>query len=572
MPAQNRDAAPNIILIITDDQGIGDLGYTGNPFVKTPQIDHLAARSMRFTNFHVNPVCAPTRAAIMTGKYPETTGVYDTYNGGATMATEEITLAEVLKANGYQTGIVGKWHLGDNYPHRPMDQGFMHALTHKSGGIGQPGDVENFAAGDRAYFDPVLFKNGKKVRTKGYCSDVFTEEAIAFIKDQRADPFFLYLAFNAPHTPLQVPEKYQNLYKDISLADYRKEFRGKDSDVENMTERDLEDARKVYGMVTNIDDNVGKIIRTLEDEGISEKTIVIFMSDNGPQQRRFKAGYRGQKGSVYEAGVRVPFFMFGPGQGIPEDSETNVLSAHIDLLPTLVELANIRSGLPDDLVGRSLVPLIMNRSQSPSERVVFTEWGRGYPVPYRNMSVHQGEYKLVAHTHHAASVDAFELYDLTKDPFEKNNLVRQERKRAEAMKDKLDGWLDALSAHPNNLRNYTIPIGSAAENPVVLNRNDAKGPSGVWTQSEIYAWWDVEIVEDGVYDFDFQFLENLTTPGNIVLKLYPYHFVFPVTGNGLDTVKLKDIRLRKGVYRLEPSYAFDGKSWLPLKVSVTRIK
>lgn len=570
LPAQNLQDKPNIILIITDDQGIGDLGYTGNPFVKTPHIDQLARKSMRFTNFHVNPVCAPTRAAIMTGKYAQTTGIYDTYNGGAIMATEEITLAEILKANGYETGIFGKWHLGDNYPFRPIDQGFTHSVVHRGGGIGQPGDYENFFAGDRSYFDPVLFHNEKKLRTTGYCSDVFTNEALAFIKSRRQPPFFIYLAFNAPHTPLQVPQQYYDLYRKISLEDYKKEFRDTDADVEKMTEKDLEDARKVYGMVTNIDDNIGRIIRTLQSENIADNTIVIFMSDNGPQQRRYKAGYRGLKGSVYEAGVRVPFFIYGPALGIPEGKETNVLSAHMDILPTIAQLANIKTGLPRDIEGHSLMPLIKDGMRSLHERTLFTEWGRGYPVPYQNMSVHKGDYKLVTQTHYQGTVDDFALYDIANDPSEKNNLIHQQRARAESMKDELDGWLDELNAHPNNRRVYNIKIGTSGENPVVLNRNDAKGPVGVWTQSEIYAWWDIEIAEDGIYHFSFRFLEDLKTPGDMVLKLYPYHFSLPVKDRDSNTLKMKDIRLRKGIYRLEPQFVFEGKQWLPFYVGVER--
>ena len=561
---------PNIILIITDDQGIGDLGYMGNPLIKTPHLDRLAARSTRFTNFHVNPVCAPTRAALMTGKYPQKTGIYDTYNGGAIMASEEITMAEIFSQHGYQTGIFGKWHLGDNYPFRPTDQGFAHALVHRGGGIGQPGDVSNFFAGDSAYFNPVLYANEKPVKTKGYCSDVFTDGAIDFIKKAENTPFFLYLAFNAPHTPLQLPQKYYDLYTDLTLDDYKRKFRGKDNDVENMTEGNLEDAKKVYGMVTNIDDNIGRIIDVLDREKLSDNTVIIFMSDNGPQQRRFKVGYRGLKGSVYEAGVRVPFFVYNSGKRIPKNKEVHARAAHIDLLPTLVELSGIRADLPEDLDGRSLVELIKNSSVSLPERGLFTEWGRGYPVPYKNMSVHRGNYKLVAQTDYQAPIESFELYDLNTDPSEAHNLIANEKDRAIALKSELDDWMDALYAHPNNNKLFYIRIGTPHENPVELNRNDAKGASGIWTQSEVYGYWDIEVVEDGVYDFDVHFLEELSEAGNMVLKLYPYHFSLPVEPESKRYVEMKGIKLRKGTYRLEPHYAFGGKQWLPLYVSVEK--
>jgi len=196
---QPEQPLPNIVLIMTDDQGMGDVGYRNNPFVETPWIDSLAGVSIRLNNFYVSPVCAPTRASLMTGRYSIRTGVFDTYNGGAIMATSEVTLAEYLKKKNYHTGIFGKWHLGDHYPFRPGDQGFDESLVHKGGGIGQPGDIDNYFKGDSSYFNPVLYHNDVPVATRGYCSEVFTQGAIDFIQESKAKPFFLYLAFNAPH-------------------------------------------------------------------------------------------------------------------------------------------------------------------------------------------------------------------------------------------------------------------------------------------------------------------------------------------------------------------------------------
>ena len=202
---------PNIILIITDDQGYGDFGFTGNPHVKTPVLDNFAKQSIRFNNFYVCPVSAPTRAGLMTGRYSLRTGVRDTYNGGAMMASSEVTIAEMLREAGYATGIFGKWHLGDNYPMRPCDQGFDESVIHLAGGMGQPGDFTTWPNGDSSYFDPVLWHNGKQQKYVGYCSDIFTSNAVDFLEENRNRPFFCYLAFNAPHTPLQVPERYYNL-------------------------------------------------------------------------------------------------------------------------------------------------------------------------------------------------------------------------------------------------------------------------------------------------------------------------------------------------------------------------
>ncbi|MBT4709098.1 MAG: sulfatase-like hydrolase/transferase, partial [Flavobacteriaceae bacterium] len=206
---------PNVILIITDDQGFGDIGYNGNTKINTPNLDNLANESIRFNNFYVSPVCAPTRSSLMTGRYSLRTGVRDTYNGGAIMSSDEITIPEVLKEANYKTGIFGKWHLGDNYPSRPSDQGFDESLIHLAGGIGQVGDITNYFQGNKSYFDPILWLNNKKKKYDGYCSDIFTNEAINFVDKNKSERFFCYLSFNAPHTPLQLPIKYYEMYKDL---------------------------------------------------------------------------------------------------------------------------------------------------------------------------------------------------------------------------------------------------------------------------------------------------------------------------------------------------------------------
>jgi len=342
---------PNVILIITDDQGYGDLGVTGNPHVKTPVIDALAKESLRFNNFYVSPVCAPTRASLMTGRYSLRTGIRDTYNGGAIMASNEVTIAEMLKKADYKTGIFGKWHLGDNYPSRPSDQGFDESLIHLSGGIGQVGDITTYFKGDKSYFDPILWHNNKKEAYSGYCSDIFTDNAIAFIEKNKEAPFFCYLSFNAPHTPLQVPEKYYQQYASIDPASG---FENDDRPFTEMSNKDKEDARKVYAMVTNIDDNLGKLFKKLDDLNIADNTLIIFMTDNGPQQIRYVAGMRGRKGSVYKGGVRVPFYMKYPAS-FKGDKDIESVAAHMDVLPTLSEICNV--DLPKEKVidGKSLV-------------------------------------------------------------------------------------------------------------------------------------------------------------------------------------------------------------------------
>ncbi|MFT6797227.1 MAG: arylsulfatase A-like enzyme, partial [Maribacter sp.] len=343
---------PNVIIIMTDDQGYGDFGITGNPHVRTPNIDGFATESTRFNNFFVSPVCAPTRASLMTGRYSLRTGIRDTYNGGAIMASTEVTIAEMLKQADYKSGIFGKWHLGDNYPSRPMDQGFDESVIHLSGGMGQVGDITTYFKGDRSYFDPVLWHNNKKEAYTGYCSDIFTEQAINFIDKNKDSPFLCYLAFNAPHTPLQVPKKYYEQYKDI---DPDSGFENDSRPRKSMTEKDKEDARKVYAMVTNIDDNFGKLLKKLDDLDIADNTLIIFMTDNGPQQTRYVGGLRGRKGDVYQGGVRVPFYIRYPS-GFEKNTDIETRAAHIDILPTVAQICNVELPKETLIDGKSLVP------------------------------------------------------------------------------------------------------------------------------------------------------------------------------------------------------------------------
>ena len=307
---------PNIVLIMTDDQGWAQLGSHGDPVLKTPHLDALAEEAVEMTRFYVSPVCAPTRAALMTGRYNYRTGVVDTYLGRAMMHPDEVTIAEILGGNGYRTGIFGKWHLGDNYPLRTVDQGFQESVVHKGGGIGQPSDPPG-----SDYFDPILFHNGEQKQFSGYCTDVYFDEAMRWIGDGGDAPFFAYIPTNAPHSPYLVPDSYREPYAQQGLSD--------------------KDAR-IYGMITNIDENVGKLLAHLESTGLASNTIFIFMTDNGPTTRLYHAGLREQKGSVYENGIRVPFLARWPEQLEPR--KTDRMGAHIDIAPTLLAAAG--SGAP----------------------------------------------------------------------------------------------------------------------------------------------------------------------------------------------------------------------------------
>ena len=462
---------PNVILIITDDQGYGDLGINGNPHVKTPVLDNLARQSTRFNNFYVCPVSAPTRSGLMTGRYFLRTGVRDTYNGGAIMASDEVTIAEMLKKAGYATGSFGKWHLGDNYPFRPVDQGFDESVIHLTGGMGQPGDITTYLRGDSSYFDPVLWHNGQQEEYEGYCSDIFAREAIRFIENTYEQPFFCYLAFNAPHTPLQVPNEYYQIYKDI---DPSKGFENDSRPFQVMSEKDKEDARKVYAMVTNIDDNIGFLLKKLDELGITENTVLIFMTDNGPQQRRYNAGMRGLKGSVYRGGVRVPFYLRYPAIGA-NSKDIEAVAAYIDIMPTIAGLCNIQLPAGRKIDGINLLPLITGGKTSMDERALFFSWTRHNPELYNNVALLKGGYKIVGHTDYNPPLESFELFDIEHDPFEQNNIIEAYPEKAIGLKSEMDKIFIELTGSPNMIDPPYIEVGTPYENPVILNRNDAGG-------------------------------------------------------------------------------------------------
>ncbi len=559
---------PNVLLIITDDQGYGDLGYHGNPDIQTPGLDRLASESVRFTNFYVCPVCAPTRSTILTGRYHPRTGVYDTYNGGATMATEEQTIAEILKDNGYATGIFGKWHLGDNYPFRPQDQGFSTSLIHPGGGMGQVADVYNFFQGDRSYFDPILLENGKTSKKRGYCSDIFTYGAIDFIRKHKDDPFFAYLSFNAPHTPLQVPEEYYAMYKNLEFDTSKYAIKG--YPINDMNSSQQEAARKVYAMVTNIDDNLNQLFGELENLNLKEKTLVIFLTDNGPQQIRYVGGLRGRKGSVYEGGIRVPFFMDIPGEEF-HNQDIKITGAHIDLLPTILEYCKVDIPVNLEIDGKSLWPTIKGKKPEWKDRPLFFHWQRGMPEPYRNIAVRKGDYKLVGQVDYTASVEEFELYNIKEDPFELVNLMDQNLAKGNELKSDFDSYYNSI-IHNTNLNPQRVHLGNPYENPVILNRNDAKGPPGIWAQDRIYAYWAVRVTEPALYTIKFVFKEKIPGSGKMLMKVGPVQRTVDYFDTSTNSIQMKDVELVEGDFLFDAWFSYEGNTLLPFYVEVTRQK
>ena len=557
-PIENK--TPNVIIIMTDDQGFGDLGINQNPNIITPNIDKFANKSIQFNNFFVSPVCAPTRSSLMTGRYSLRTGVRDTYNGGAIMSNNETTIAEILKEANYATGIFGKWHLGDNYPFRPSEQGFDESLIHLAGGIGQVGDFTNYFKGDTSYFDPILWKNNKQNQYEGYCSDIFAENAIEFIEKNKNNSFFCYLSFNAPHTPLQVPEKYYNMYKDLNpelgFSDDLSDFR--------MNEKDKEDARKIYGMVTNIDDNIGKVINKLKELKIEEETIIIFMTDNGPQQIRYNSSMKGRKGTVYNGGIRVPFYI-QYSEKFKESKVINKMSAHIDVLPTILELCNLN--VPNDrkIDGQSLVPFI--NSKSTNDRFLFSYWTRRFPEKYINMSIQNDNYKLVGNNDFDSKIEEFELYDLVEDPNENNNIISQNIETARSFKKEMDNSIDDLLKSKNIKNPPRIIIGSEFENPTILNRNDASGERGVWAQNDIYTFWKVNF-KKGIYDFKFKFKDSIANKGTLFTEINNRVYSKKIDKAINNTLEMNNISIDNSEFDLISFLKLDSKKIYPFWIEI----
>ncbi len=520
------DARPNIILIMTDDQGWAQLGVHGDPVLQTPNLDRFAEESVELTRFYVAPVCAPTRASLMTGRYHYRTGVVDTYLGRALMAADETTIAEMLSDEGYRTGIFGKWHLGDNYPMRAIDQGFQEAILHRGGGIGQPSDAPG-----TDYFDPILYHNGEEKRYEGYCTDIYFDEAIRFINESMDAPFFVYLPTNAPHSPYLVPASYRERYTEQGLED--------------------KDAR-IYGMIENIDDNVGKLLTHLADTGRRDNTIVIFMTDNGPTTRLFDAGLRAQKTSVYEGGIRVPFFIRWPARIQPKKVET--IAAHIDVAPTLMDAVGSPLSPAVEVDGRSLMPLLSEAAPEWRERLIFIQAHRGNePEIWRNAAAIGQQYKIVQPLSFARPMprDAQrELYDLEADPGEQNDLSQEIelRQQIRRLNKDYEIWFQDVGRS----RGYApqrIYLGAPEENPVTLTRQDWRVTgSGTWAKGDTGAWAvEVRVSGDYAVKMDFDALEQ---PARIELEIGSATKAVDL-GVGADSAEFPLVELQRGAALLE---------------------
>ena len=421
--AATAQQPPNIVLVVTDDQGWWDIGSHGNDAIETPNMDRLAAGGVELTRFYVQPVCAPTRAGLMTGRHYLRTGVYNTRFGGDTLDPGERTLAEVLRESGYRTGIFGKWHLGEYRRFHPDQRGFDEAVF--------------FSAGHtERYWEPdALLRNGQTVHVRGHITDVLTDAASTFVRSRGDQPFFLYMAYNVPHTPLIVSDALDEKYRQKGIG--------------------ANDAR-IYGLVEQCDAAIGRLLDLVESEGIGERTVVLFMSDNGGVSRHFRAGLRGGKGSVYEGGVLSPFFARWPGR-FEAGRKTAARASHLDLFPTLLELAGV--AVPSDraLDGRSLLPLLTGETEESPHKRLFHIWDRHAPGTSSRWAVSGPRFKLVGD----------ELYDLESDPGETVNVASEEKEIATALRREFEDWLAEVTAD-RTFEPVPIPVGDGLQDPVDL--------------------------------------------------------------------------------------------------------
>ncbi len=379
---------PNVVFIIMDDLCWGDLACHGNPHTRTPNLDKMHKESVRLNRYCTGPLCSPARASVMTGRYHMRTRVVDTYLGRSMIEPEEATLAQVMHNAGYRTGAFGKWHLGDTYPMRAIDLGFEEALMHNGGGIGQPGDhIANYLRPQDCYFNPVLFRNGVPETSEGYCTDIFTDAAIDFVERNQHEPFFAYLATNAPHSPLIVADEWADTYRKMGINDTHS---------------------RLYGMVENIDWNMGRLFAKLEELKLSDNTIVVYTSDHGPcpsardltappgKQDRFNAGLRGIKGTMYNGGIQVPCFWKFPGF-FEAGKDVGKIASPVDVMPTLSSVCGFDMPKNVKIDGLDLSPLLRGEADEKdwTDRSVFMQWHRGdEPIRYRNYAVISDKFKL----------------------------------------------------------------------------------------------------------------------------------------------------------------------------------
>lgn len=470
---------PNVIVIITDDQGWGDLSAHGNTDLSTPHLDSLARDGVSFERFYVSPVCSPTRAEFLTGRYHPRSGVHSTSQGGERMNADEQTIADVFKAAGYSTALFGKWHSGTQYPYHPNARGF--------------GEFYGFCSGHWGdYYDPQLEHNGQPVKGEGFMIDDFTRRATEFMSQRHATgkPFFLCLSYNTPHSPMQVPDQWWEKFshKDIAL----RPTGGKKMD-------DLTHTRAALAMCENIDWNVGRLLAKIDELKITEQTLILFLSDNGPNGPRWNGGMKGIKGSVNEGGVRSPLLVRWPGK-VPAGKRVAPISAAIDLLPTLAALADIPLASPKPLDGRNLAPLLTDPEKATAiwpERKIFSHWGG-------KISVRTQRFRLDAEG---------KLFDMIADPGQAKDVAAAHPAITQELKAAAADWRQSvLNNSGKDRRPFVIAHPAVPWTHIPARDGIAHGNikrSSIhpncsyflnWTGTDDNITWNVEVGSSGKYE------------------------------------------------------------------------
>ena len=512
---KNHDR-PNVILILTDDQGIGDIGCHGNPWLKTPNLDRFYKQSVRMTDFHVSPVCTPTRGTIMTGRYPINNGAWATYKGRDALSSDAITMADIFKANGYTTGIFGKWHLGDNSPVRPTDKGFDLAVQHKAGGVGELSDYWG-----NTYFNDTYYENNQPQQFEGYCTDIWFSEAIKFIDKNKDNPFFVYLPINAPHGPLYVDKKYAEPYKQL-------------------VGKEIVSA-EFYGMIANIDENFGKLEKYLKKSKLADNTILIFMTDNGTHygynedgSLGYNNGFQGRKSGCYEGSHRVPFFIRWKDGEISGGFDIDEETAHVDTLPSLASLCDLKIPKGKKLDGLDFSKLLTKQQTALKDRSIFVHFRQDWrpPSDVNQASFINGNWRLV---------NGKELYNIEKDRMQKNNVADQYTEVVSTiLKDNAE-FLQASKSNPEYNEFPVSIVGNASQNEITLTIQHAIGESaGIWKSEHVAAGKKslndthaIEIEKDGLYEVQCRRWPKecpgaiLGTPSKNPKNFYDYQTIKP---------------------------------------------
>lgn len=463
---------PNVIIVITDDQGFGDFSCHGNPILKTPNLDALHAESIRLTDFHVAPMCTPTRGQLMTGVDCLRNGAMNVSSGRTLLRRGIPTMAEIFAASGYRTGQFGKWHLGDNYPYRPIDRGFHEAVFYPSSHIGSAPDYWN-----NDYFDDTYNHNGRREKYAGYCTDVFFGEAMRWMRTcaRNQQPFFAYVATNAPHGPLFVPPKYREMYRNQN-----------------------DNVARFFGMIANIDENFGRLDAFLRETGLRDNTLLIFLTDNGGTAgvNVFNAGMRGKKIDLYEGGHRAPCFIRWPAGKLRRPSDVAELTEVQDLVPTLVDLCGLTTPANARFDGASLARLWRGETEELAERMLVIQFSRMQsPRPQKgDAAVLWRRWRLVQDK---------ELYDLAADPGQKVNVIDRHGDVAARMRSHYERWWAAVAPKVND--HEAVVVGSDAENPLVLSPcewEDVFLDQGAQVRrgERKNGRWNIEVAQAGDYE------------------------------------------------------------------------